>query len=474
MISFAISFALGRIREKLHTMVSYNINRQMLVHIQQIPFSKTFFLDSSRITQQLQTDSNEIASYCINVIQNVPVSSVRLITVSVITYQINKTVFGILLILAALYIVFFEIFKGKLYNTTREFKNEQALFFSKAQEQLRYIKFVKRHGLIDVFINRVDLAFQSLFKTAMHAQIFQYIFSGIDSMLLALSQIGLFLVGGVAVLNGEMSIGGFTTINVYFSSALGCIRYFFSLTSSTQNALVSLNRLMDVAKMQSESDGKQIVSNIKAIYLQDISLSFDKPVLKSFNAAFYKGNIYALCGDNGTGKSSVLHLVAGLYNNLYGGNIYFDDFDIMNFLRKSLIGFVEQEPQLLADKIISNLYPYNINENYEPEEIDAAIYYINKLGMNDWLDKCCDGLNTYINEKSDNISGGEKQKLSIIRELLKKPLVLLLDEPTSAMDADSINTFFELLNAIKNDTIIIIATHDSRALHYCDSIVPLK
>lgn len=456
MISFAISFALGRIREKLHTMVSYNINRQMLVHIQQIPFSKTFFLDSSRITQQLQTDSNEIASYCINVIQNVPVSSVRLITVSVITYQINKTVFGILLILAALYIVFFEIFKGKLYNTTREFKNEQALFFSKAQEQLRYIKFVKRHGLIDVFINRVDLAFQSLFKTAMHAQIFQYIFSGIDSMLLALSQIGLFLVGGVAVL----------------------IRYFFSLTSSTQNALVSLNRLMDVAKMQSESDGKQIVSNIKAIYLQDISLSFDKPVLKSFNAAFYKGNIYALCGDNGTGKSSVLHLVAGLYNNLYGGNIYFDDFDIkklnMNFLRKSLIGFVEQEPQLLADKIISNLYPYNINENYEPEEIDAAIYYINKLGMNDWLDKCCDGLNTYINEKSDNISGGEKQKLSIIRELLKKPLVLLLDEPTSAMDADSINTFFELLNAIKNDTIIIIATHDSRALHYCDSIVPLK
>lgn len=65
MISFAISFALGRIREKLHTMVSYNINRQMLVHIQQIPFSKTFFLDSSRITQQLQTDSNEIASYCI-------------------------------------------------------------------------------------------------------------------------------------------------------------------------------------------------------------------------------------------------------------------------------------------------------------------------------------------------------------------------------------------------------------------------
>lgn len=76
----------------------------------------------------------------------------------------------------------------------------------------------------------------------------------------------------------------------------------FSLTSSTQNALVSLNRLMDVAKMQSESDGKQIVSNIKAIYLQDISLSFDKPVLKSFNAAFYKGNIYALCGDNGTGN----------------------------------------------------------------------------------------------------------------------------------------------------------------------------
>ena len=92
MISFAISFALGRIREKLHTMVSYNINRQMLVHIQQIPFSKTFFLDSSRITQQLQTDSNEIASYCINVIQNVPVSSVRLITAVSYTHLTLPTI----------------------------------------------------------------------------------------------------------------------------------------------------------------------------------------------------------------------------------------------------------------------------------------------------------------------------------------------------------------------------------------------
>lgn len=75
--------------------------------------------------------------------------------------------------------------------------------------------------------------------------------------------------------------------------------------------------------------------------------------------------------------------------------------------------------------------------------------------------------------KSDNISGG-KAKIVYYSRIAKKPLVLLLDEPTSAMDADSINTFFELLNAIKNDTIIIIATHDSRALHYCDSIVPLK
>lgn len=93
-------------------------------------------------------------------------------------------------------------------------------------------------------------------------------------------------------------------------------------------------------------------------------------------------------------------------------------------MRKSLIGFVEQEPQLLADKIISNLYPYNINENYEPEEIDAAIYYINKLGMNDWLDKCCDGLNTYINEKVI-IFREEKQKLSIIRELLKASCAII-------------------------------------------------
>ena len=84
-------------------------------------------------------------------------------------------------------------------------------------------------------------------------------------------------------------------------------------------------------------------------------------------------------------------------------------------------------------------------------------------------------MNTYINEKSDNISGGEKQKLSIIRELLKKPLVLLLDEPTSAMDADSINTFFELLNAIKNDTIIIIATHDHQNItSLCDQILEMK
>lgn len=95
------------------------------------------------------------------------------------------------------------------------------------------------------------------------------------------------------------------------------------------------------------------------------------------------------------------------------------------------------------------------------------------FGLHDRISKSCDGLNMRIDEKNHLLSGGERQKIAIIRELLKQPSLLLLDEPTASMDQTSAEILLNELNSIKKDVIVVITTHDERILSYGEEILYL-
>ncbi|GFR34195.1 ATP-binding cassette domain-containing protein [Thermobrachium celere] len=140
-------------------------------------------------------------------------------------------------------------------------------------------------------------------------------------------------------------------------------------------------------------------------------------------------------------------------------------------IRKYLIAVVEQEPTLLSSSIKNNIL-FGVSQNkIKNQDIN---YWFKKFNLYDFIIGLPNHYDYNIGENSKNISGGQKQKLAIIRALLKRPQIIILDEPTSSLDKIGKNVLIEILQNIKKDRIIIIITHDNDIFKICDEVIELS
>jgi len=294
------------------------------------------------------------------------------------------------------------------------------------------------------------------------------------------AQITLFVGGGIAVLTGDFTIGMFTIFTSYFKMMLNASKFFFGLGASYQQALVSFDRMQEIFSHKTESCGETVITDVDCIRLQNVCFSYthevhDKPngQVKNICTQFTKGKIYAIVGANGIGKSTLISLLAGMYINEYKGVITYNDIDIRNInmtkARRDLIGFAEQDPVLICDSIRYNLNLGNLGDITNVEQ--AIKPYADVLSMTDFLSKRT--LDYEINDGSTNLSGGERQKLAMLKVLIKNSCVMIFDEPTSAFDATTTQNFILHLNKIKKNKIILIITHDANVREWCDEVLEL-
>ena len=186
--------------------------------------------------------------------------------------------------------------------------------------------------------------------------------------------------------------------------------------------------------------------------------------IKYDNFLFNKGFIYLIKGDNGSGKSTLVKLLLGLYIDEYKGKVTFNDIDIKDLnlyeIRKKYVSIIDQEPILIHDDLYKNIY----------QDLNIPIKTIDK--MIDDMD-----INLKIKDKSlidvSKLSGGEKQKISIISAILKNGDLLILDEPTSALDNKATQKLIDIIKKEKKEKIIIVISHDKRIDKICDKIINL-
>ena len=197
-----------------------------------------------------------------------------------------------------------------------------------------------------------------------------------------------------------------------------------------------------------------------------------KVILQNLNCFFKKGNIYGIVGENGKGKSTLLKIILGIYP--VDGEILINDKKqssiSMKNARKNLIGITEQEPILLSDSLKYNIF---LDKNTSQSMSEAEIL-MNGFGLNKYVSDINSGKDVSVNDSNSNLSGGEKQKIAIIRQLMQCPDVMLFDEPTSALDKESRVFFIEYLKKIKKNHIIVIVSHDNNLINQCDFTIDLN
>ncbi|MBR0159826.1 MAG: ABC transporter ATP-binding protein [Oscillospiraceae bacterium] len=242
-------------------------------------------------------------------------------------------------------------------------------------------------------------------------------------------------------------------------------------------SLALFTRIFDYFDMEnpivSPEDGQKPDVKDADIVYDHVAFSYDpeKPLLTDISFTVPAGKMYAIVGPSGSGKSTVVNLIPRLYDVVSGsvsiGGVDVRDFDLA-YLR-SCIGVVTQDSYLFNGTIRENLL--YAREDATQEELDAACYIAN---LNDFLAAQPDGYDTMVGNRGLKLSGGEKQRLSIARVILKDPKILILDEATSALDSITENAIQDALEALMEGRTSIVIAHRLSTILKADRILVVK
>ncbi|MCL5030428.1 MAG: ABC transporter ATP-binding protein/permease [Bacteroidetes bacterium] len=267
-----------------------------------------------------------------------------------------------------------------------------------------------------------------------------------------------------------ISVGEFFSLFLYSFFIFGPLQSLGDIINTYREAEVSLNNFDNILKLPIEAkpEHPNKLDDIKSLEFEDVSFRHQTAVTSSLNNISFKiktGETIAFVGPSGAGKTTLVKLLVGLYvpksgkifyNNIPGDQIDYDE------LREK-IGFVTQDTQLFSGTIKENLL--FVNPDATDEE---CLDVLEKAACQNLLARANQGINTMIGESGVKVSGGERQRLSIARALLRKPNILVFDEATSALDSlteDEIGKTIREISARKDLITIMIAHRLSTVLH---------
>jgi subfamily B ATP-binding cassette protein MsbA len=338
------------------------------------------------------------------------------------------------------------------------------------------IEIFKNHKLTKIFQNeiyeklRVKKYINELKESSRKIQIVFNRSSPIMEFLTGIMIAFLIFFAAKLISKNELEVSNFFSFLAAMMLAYQPVRSLATLNISIQQGLSGARRVLpiidDTPKIIDKNDVKKLILKIGQIDFENVDFSYsetENKILNNLNLNIPGQKMTALVGSSGAGKSTILNLIPRLYN-ISKGDIKIDNQSIYNStilsVRKN-ISLVSQDTTLFDDTIKNNIAYANMDASQE-EIIQAAKYSF----ANDFIQKLPMQYDTIIGENGVRLSGGEKQRLSIARAILKKSPIILLDEATSSLDAETEDKIQKAINfLIKGRTAIVIAHRLSTILN---------
>jgi ABC-type multidrug transport system fused ATPase/permease subunit len=279
------------------------------------------------------------------------------------------------------------------------------------------------------------------------------------------------LAGGVMVIGGHITLGqlmSFLVATALLRSQLVPAGPGLAQIIGGEESLVRLYGFLHLAPPESYR-GTEAIEFDGEVILDEVTFGYDlaPAVLERVSLRIESGRVAALIGENGAGKSTILRLILGFYAPRSGritadGHSY-EDLDI-RALRRSM-GVVMQEPLILDATVRQNIV-YGFDD-VEDEEIGRAILL---AGAADMIARLPDGLETHVGENGSFLSGGQRQRIAIARALLRKPRLLVLDEPTRHLDPESVDHLLRTLRCADWPHATLVVSHDEEIANLADVV----
>jgi subfamily B ATP-binding cassette protein MsbA len=372
---------------------------------------------------------------------------------------------------------------GRISRSLKKDSNISAIklgeLLSTLEETLTGLRVIKAFNAEKLLKEKFVETNDALFHIRNKIQIRRDLASPLSEFLGVMVLCGILWFGGNLVLanhSGGLEADGFIMYIILFSQIIQPAKSLSTSFYNMQKGSAAIARIEEVlqanVKVDENANGLQMNSFNHAIEFKNVDFLYeDVTILKNINLKIEKGKTIALVGSSGAGKSTLADLVPR-FHDVSGGELLVDGVNIKNYSLHSLrkqISIVTQEPILFNDTIANNISLGKPNASQE--EIEQAAKVANAFNF---IQQKEEGFATNIGDRGNKLSGGEKQRLTIARAVLKNPPILILDEATSSLDTESERLVQDAINNMMQNRTSIVIAHRLSTIRHADEIIVLQ
>ena len=469
------------VRGYIMAWVGQNITRRLqnetYEHLNALSIDFFHDRDTGNLMSRITHDVSRLRDFIANGLQDIIGDSLTIIFMCTVMFSYNWQL-ALWTLIPIPCLIFFTIFFGRLMSKVyhvlwKRYANISTILAS----TIPGVRVVKAFARERYEINRFNELTYQVFTGEMNAARLGSLYRPIMTFITYSGTTIIWLVGGWQIFQGDLSIGVLFMFQGYMMQFFGPVRTLCEMNERFIRAGTSAERvfeIMDTPPSVADKEDAIALRNIRGtVEFRDVYFSYDneKNALDGVSFTVEPGEMIGLVGHSGAGKSTLINLITRFYDP-NDGAIMIDGHDSRDIQVKALrqqIGVVLQDPFLFQGTIAENI-GYSKPGASRMEIIAAA----KAANAHDFIVKFPDGYDTMVGERGARVSGGERQRISIARAILKNPRILILDEATSSVDTETESKIQEALERLIQGRTVFAIAHRLSTLKYANRLVVLK
>lgn len=460
--------------------VQVDVRKQVFEHAVRLPLHKVYDLKSGGVASLLREDAGGVAELIFSMIYNPFRAVIQLIGSLVVLAWVDwRLLTGSIALLPLVYLSH-RTWINRIRPLYRDIRRQRQDIDSQATEAFGGMRVVRAFGRQRSESSRFVTGNHLMARQEIHVWWWARGIEFVWEILIPIASAVLLLYGGMSVLSGELTLGDLMMFLFYLAMLLGPLAVLANSATTFQNNLAGLDRVLDLLDEPLEmpisgaSRSLQPADVIGTMAINNVSFHYpnsNELVLRSIYLEVKAGQMVALVGPSGAGKTTLCNLVARFYDPT-SGSITLDGIDLREIHVESyrrLLGIVEQDVFLFDGTLAENIGYAKRNAPFAEIQRAAAIANADKF-----ITSLENGYDTIIGERGVRLSGGQRQRVAIARAVLADPKILILDEATSNLDTESERLIQQSLAELMRGRTSFVIAHRLSTIVHADMILVIE